>query len=96
MQTPEAVMWVGSGFNPLNANLNPICQMLALLGGATIVVVSRLRVKKGDVEIYIYKSVVMRYMEYFALGFLLKLHHNHKSFIFRELKATSISLGNKI
>ena len=32
-------------FNPLNAELNPICHLLALLGGATIVVVSRLRVK---------------------------------------------------
>jgi len=30
-------------FNPLNAELNPICHLLALLGGATIVV-SRLRV----------------------------------------------------
>ena len=32
------------GFNPLNAELNPICHLLALLGSATIVVVSRLRV----------------------------------------------------
>jgi hypothetical protein len=32
-------------FNPLNAELNPICHLLALLGGETIVVVSRLRVK---------------------------------------------------
>ena len=31
--------------NPLNAELNPICHLLALLGDATIVVVSRLRVK---------------------------------------------------
>jgi len=30
--------------NPLNAELNPICHLLALVGGATIVVVSRLRV----------------------------------------------------
>ena len=33
-------------FNPLNVELNPICHLLALLGGATIVVVSRLRVKR--------------------------------------------------
>ena len=33
--------------NPLNAELNPICHLLALLGGATIVVVSRLRVKQA-------------------------------------------------
>jgi hypothetical protein len=32
-------------FNPLNAELNPIYHLLALLGGATIVVFSRLRVK---------------------------------------------------
>ena len=31
--------------NPLNAELNPICHLLVLLGGAAIVVVSRLRVK---------------------------------------------------
>jgi hypothetical protein len=31
-------------FNPLNAEINPICHLLALLGGATIVDVSRLRV----------------------------------------------------
>ena len=30
--------------NPLNAELNPICHLLALLGGATIVVIGRLRV----------------------------------------------------
>jgi uncharacterized membrane protein len=30
--------------SPLNAELNPICHLIALLGGATIVVVSRLRV----------------------------------------------------
>ena len=33
--------------NPLKAELNPICHLLALLGGATIVVVSRLRVKRS-------------------------------------------------
>jgi hypothetical protein len=33
-------------FNPLNAELNPICHLLALLRGATIVVVSRLRVNR--------------------------------------------------
>ena len=36
--------------NPLNAELNPICHFLALLGGATIVVVSRLRVKAMYLE----------------------------------------------
>ena len=31
--------------NPLKAELNSICYLLAILGGATIVVVNRLRVK---------------------------------------------------
>jgi hypothetical protein len=31
-------------FNPLHAELNPICRLLTLLGGATIVVFSRLSV----------------------------------------------------
>jgi hypothetical protein len=39
-------------FNPLNAELNPICHLLALLGGATIVVVSRLRVNPLNAELY--------------------------------------------
>jgi len=37
--------------NPLNAELNPICHLLALRGGATIVVVSRLRVKTKTTSI---------------------------------------------
>src|SRR5215510_14729702 len=37
-------VFVGFSCIPLNAELNPICHLLALQGGATIVVVSRLRV----------------------------------------------------
>jgi hypothetical protein len=37
--------WLNPFLNSLNAELNPIFHLLALLGGATIVVVSRLRVK---------------------------------------------------
>src|SRR5215469_8988861 len=33
--------------HPLNTELNPICHLLALLGGATILVVSRLRVNSS-------------------------------------------------
>ena len=43
--------------NPLNAELNPICHLLALLGGATIVVVSRLRVKDGNLCSILEQSV---------------------------------------
>jgi hypothetical protein len=39
--------------NPLNAELNPICHLLALLGGATIVDVSRLRVNAFYVGFYL-------------------------------------------
>ena len=43
-QTPVSPLSLDN-INPLNAELNPICHLLALLGGTTIVVVSRLRVK---------------------------------------------------
>ena len=38
-----------TSINPLNAELNPICHLLVLLGDATIVVVSRLRVKNSKI-----------------------------------------------
>ena len=41
-------------FNPLNAELNPICHLLALLGGATIVVISRLRVNLKKINFAAY------------------------------------------
>jgi hypothetical protein len=37
--------WPYSNINPLNAKLNPICYLLALLGGHLIFYVSRIRVK---------------------------------------------------
>jgi hypothetical protein len=36
-------------FNPLNAKLNPICHLMALLGAHYIFHVSRLRVKEYDI-----------------------------------------------
>ena len=47
-----------SELNPLNAELNPICHLLALLGGATIVVVSRLRVKSWEIQINTDEGVI--------------------------------------
>jgi hypothetical protein len=47
-------MFLQINFNPLNAELNPICHLLALLGGATIVGVSRLRV--NIIFPYLYQS----------------------------------------
>jgi len=38
-------------FNPLNAELNPICHFLALLGAYHILHVCRIRVKKNPREL---------------------------------------------
>ena len=57
--------------NPLNAELNPICHLLALLGGATIVVVSRLRVN------YILSWCVV--VDFLLLQFLMKLLNRIKN-----------------
>ena len=64
----------GYKFNPLNAELNPICHLLALLGGATIVVISRLRVKGCVLQIKLFvvgllhtTLYVFRY-EYYRIG----------------------------
>jgi len=45
--------------NPLNAELNPICHLLALLEGATVVVVSRLRVK--HMQILLAKTIFEKF-----------------------------------
>jgi len=46
MPTSESGLPALHWIKPLNAELNPICHLLSLLVGATIVVVSRLRVKR--------------------------------------------------
>jgi len=46
--------YINDYINPLNAELHPICHLLALLGGATIVVDSRLRVNA-----YNYKGTLL-------------------------------------
>jgi hypothetical protein len=54
--------------NPLNAELNPICHLLALLGGATIVVVSRLRVNHM-VMFEVSKAVLLKTQIFWDLTF---------------------------
>jgi hypothetical protein len=49
--TNNSVSPVDLSVNPLNAELNPICHLLALLGGATIVVVSRIRVNVHSIPL---------------------------------------------
>jgi hypothetical protein len=39
-----AISYIASIFNPLNAELNPICHLLTLLGAHHILHVSRIRV----------------------------------------------------
>jgi hypothetical protein len=41
-------MWEPHAINTSNAEFNPICHLLALLGGHHILHVSRVRVKKED------------------------------------------------
>jgi hypothetical protein len=56
--------------NPLNAELNPICHLLALLGGATIVVVSSLRV-----NVVMLEPAVMNVLFKCGVVTIFKLHN---------------------
>ena len=47
----------GPYFNPLNAELNPICQLLALLGAHPILHVSRIRVNMSNLFTKIYNML---------------------------------------
>jgi len=46
------------GFNPLNAELNPICHLLALLGAHHIFHISRVRVNRNSFKISLIKNYV--------------------------------------
>jgi hypothetical protein len=77
--------------NPLNAELNPICHLLALLGGATIVVVSRLRVKSASlaaVSLKINECVI-----YFPPSFQ---RNTKKGIVLRVLEPRSHVFDNNI
>jgi len=50
--TPLTVTVMVNSINPLNANLNPICHLLALLGAHHILRVSRIRVKSIHLSIH--------------------------------------------
>jgi hypothetical protein len=63
MAVPSKIIWrAASGscsrvhINPLHAELNPICHLLALLGAHHILHVSRVRVKKLTLALFIIKS----------------------------------------
>ena len=62
---PRAPRLHGTAFNPLNAELNPICHLLASLGVHHFLHVSRIRVKSltlrllmSYIYIYIYMTLV--------------------------------------
>src|SRR5215510_8941652 len=64
-------VFVGFLCIPLNAELNPICHLLALLGGATIVVISRLRVNyHTHTHIPIFKYRTLRKQGPFYINYL--------------------------
>ena len=48
-----AESWGQDYLNPLNAELNPVCHWLALLGAHHILHVSRIRVKVGGIPFFI-------------------------------------------
>jgi hypothetical protein len=48
---PSSGRWQVKHFNPLNAELNPICHLLALLGAHHILHISRIRVKEKNPDI---------------------------------------------
>ena len=70
--TTEAKLPALKMINPLNAELNPICQLLALLGVHHFLYVSRIKVKSLTLRLlmsYIYIYIYI-YMEHLFLMFL--------------------------
>ena len=67
----ESVCTFFSGINPLNAELNPICCLLALLGAHHFLHVSRIRVKSLTLRLLL--SYI--YMEH---PFLMSLDHTQR------------------
>ena len=57
-------------FNPLNAELNPICYLLALLGAHHFLHVSRIRVKSLTLTLLMSYIYIYIYMEHLFLMFL--------------------------
>jgi hypothetical protein len=49
-------------FNPLNAELNPICHFLTLLGAHPILHISRIRVKVTQVSASVLKYTLSAYL----------------------------------
>ena len=72
-------------FNPLNAELNPICYLLALLGAHHFLHVSRIRVKSltlrllmSYIYIYIYTYIYIHTHTHMEHLFLMFLDHTQR------------------
>jgi hypothetical protein len=79
MYSPEEVETGGFKFNPLNAELNPICHMLALLEAHHIFYVSRIRV-----NITAWNETCLQWKEIkpLVLSVISKLHCIIKKYLF--------------
>jgi hypothetical protein len=66
-----------SVFNPLNAESNPICHLLALLGAHHILHVSRIRVKglseSASMLLYTYIACLIYYFQFYSVFLLIFL-----------------------
>jgi len=68
MNTADRIYILNNVFNPLNAELNPICYLLALLGAHHFLHVSRIRVKSLTFRLLM--SYIYIYVEHPFLTFL--------------------------
>jgi hypothetical protein len=57
-------MQLGSMFNPLNAKLNPICHLLALLGAHHILHVSSIRVNNCNNALHVSDAICVHLQEH--------------------------------
>ena len=69
-RTPNIRAFHKQSFNPLNAELNPICNLLALLGAHHFLHVSWIRVKSLTLRLLMSYIYIYIYMEHLFLMFL--------------------------
>jgi hypothetical protein len=63
---------LGNQFNPLNAELNPVCHLLALLGAHPILHISKIRVKPLSVQIVSFVNCSIVSFTHHQRGFVLR------------------------
>jgi len=85
MYSPEEVEPGGFKFNPLNAELNSICHLLALLGAHHILHVSRIRV---NVPAWNETCLQWKEIKPLVLSVISKLHCIIKNYIYSYFSAS--------